>query len=410
MLSRAGILFAEKLSDVAAHASGPARMLDMHSLRYACLSAAAFVAATCVPAQQVEPWQMQDSGVIASFRGVDSVDGTIAWASGTEGTVLKTTDGGTHWQKCAVPDGDKDGATLDFRGVQAWGAQSAVVMASGPGDKSRLYKTTDGCRTWKLLFKNPDAPDGFFDSLYVMKEQRSLKEDEGFGLLLGDPVRGELSVFETRDAGRTWLRLHDPLLTTESGAFAASNRCIAGENATDEFIMGGKSKSAVLRLNYEGKYWLNDGARLVRSWSARELPLASGSESTGAFAISTHVIVTYGKTKNDVLGLRLSEVAVGGDYSKPNEAAGTAAYTNEGGEHWTSSIAPPHGYRSTVQWSVAEKLWITAGSNGSDISRDDGKTWGPLDNGNWNALSLPFIVGPKGRIARLNPDALKQGR
>ena len=45
-------------------------------------------------------------------------------------------------------------------------------------------------------------------------------------------------------------------------------------------------------------------------------------------------------------------------------------------------------------------------TNGSDISRDDGKTWRALDDGNWNALSLPFVVGPKGRIGRLNAGAL----
>ena len=26
---------------------------------------------------------------------------------------------------------------------------------------------------------------------------------------------------------------------------------------------------------------------------------------------------------------------------------------------------------------------------------------------NWNALSLPFVVGPKGRIGKLRPEALK---
>jgi hypothetical protein len=61
-------------------------------------------------------------------------------------------------------------------------------------------------------------------------------------------------------------------------------------------------------------------------------------------------------------------------------------------------------YRSAVHWyDATTKAWITVGTNGSDISRDDGKTWQPLDNGNWNALSLPFVVGPNGRIARLNP-------
>jgi hypothetical protein len=59
-----------------------------------------------------------------------------------------------------------------------------------------------------------------------------------------------------------------------------------------------------------------------------------------------------------------------------------------------------------VQWSEAFKAWITVGTNGSDISRDDGKTWQPLDNGNWNALSLPFVVGPNGRIAKMNPAAI----
>ena len=92
------------------------------------------------------------------------VDGTVAWASGTGGTVLRTIDGGAHWTKCAVPDAAKDGATLDFRGVQAWDAQTAIVMASGPGDKSRLYKTVDGCRTWSLAFMNPDSPNGFWDA------------------------------------------------------------------------------------------------------------------------------------------------------------------------------------------------------------------------------------------------------
>jgi len=99
-------------------------------------------------------------------------------------------------------------------------------------------------------------------------------------------------------------------------------------------------------------------------------------------------------------------IAVGGDYAKPNDPTGTAAWSSDGGATWTASTTPPHGYRSTVQWSQSEKLWITAGTNGSDLSRDDGRTWQPLDKGNWNALSLPFIVGPKGRIARLNPATL----
>jgi hypothetical protein len=99
-------------------------------------------------------------------------------------------------------------------------------------------------------------------------------------------------------------------------------------------------------------------------------------------------------------------VAVGGDYTKPNEGKGTASYSDDGGQHWYASDTLPHGYRSSVEWSTDLDLWIAAGPNGSDISRDDGRNWLPLDNGDWNALSIPFVVGPKGRIARLDPQAI----
>ena len=97
---------------------------------------------------------------------------------------------------------------------------------------------------------------------------------------------------------------------------------------------------------------------------------------------------------------------MGGDYSKPNETTGTAARSEDDGRHWTAAGTPPHGYRSAVQWDEVAKVWIAVGTNGSDISRDEGRTWKPLDNGDWSAISLPFVVGPKGRIAQLNASAL----
>jgi hypothetical protein len=62
--------------------------------------------------------------------------------------------------------------------------------------------------------------------------------------------------------------------------------------------------------------------------------------------------------------------------------------------------------RFSILLSEALRAWIAVGTNGSDVSRDDGKSWQPLDDGNWNALSLPFVVGPNGRIARINASVL----
>jgi photosystem II stability/assembly factor-like uncharacterized protein len=360
-------------------------------------------------------WQMQDSGTTASLRGIVSVDGQVAWSSGSDGTVLKTTDGGAHWQGCSIPDADKDGAKLDFRGVQAWDSASAIVMASGPGEKSRLYKTVDGCATWTLLFKNPDAPDGFFDSFW-------LNGFYGEGMLLGDPVpadpkKGRFTVFETADGGQTWKRdEHKGLALTGSSlaAFAASNSSIAraDDKHLSAFVTGGKAGAVLFsswipphfeKLSLHRKREERDGP----DWSTMPLPLAGGSEAAGAFSIGYRITEdsrAEALLKGGEVGHRQNWrfVAVGGDYSKPSEIAGTAAWSDDDGKHWTAADTPPHGYRSAVQWDEAAKEWIAVGTNGSDFSRDEGRTWKPLDNGNWNAISLPFIVGPKGRIARLN--------
>jgi photosystem II stability/assembly factor-like uncharacterized protein len=324
-------------------------------------------------------WQMQESGTTAGLRGIDSVDGTVAWASGTGGTVLRTIDGGAHWTRCAVPDGDKDGATLDFRGVQAWDANRAIVMASGPGGKSRLYKTADECKSWKLIYANPEK-DGFWDAVSVA--------DQDDIVILGDPVGGRFFVSSTANGGKSWEKdMGDGLQSEDKeGAFAASDTALLIDWVDGPFAFGtgGPNGPRILVQC--------DSCR-SKNWTAYPMPSFPKGPAAGIFS----------------LGFRWRRgrlVAVGGDYTKPNDSVGTAAWSEDGGKHWTISTTSPHGYRSTVQWSDSLNAWFTAGTNGSDISRDDGRTWQPLDNGNWNALSLPFIVGPNGRIARLNPAAL----
>src|SRR5271170_6721594 len=147
----------------------------------------AAVLAACGVAQA--QWDIESSGTTADLRGIDNVGGGVAWASGTNGTVLRTEDGGYLWQTCTIPPGAEK---LDFRGIQAFDANTAIVMSSGKGDLSRLYKTTDGCHSWKLIFTNPDK-DGFWDSIQL--------SDGRAGWLLGDPVRGQFQLWETANSG-----------------------------------------------------------------------------------------------------------------------------------------------------------------------------------------------------------------
>ena len=125
-------------------------------------------------------FDIEDSNTTASLRGIHNVGGGVAWASGTNGTVLRTEDGGYLWQTCTIPPGAEK---LDFRGIQAFDENTAIVMSSGKGDLSRLYKTTDGCQTWKLLFTNPDK-EGFWDAIVGVPDNKRPYSGE----ILGDPI------------------------------------------------------------------------------------------------------------------------------------------------------------------------------------------------------------------------------
>lgn len=358
--------------------------------RVAC--AAVFLCATAAPTINAQ-WTIQDSHTTADLRGIHSIANGVAWASGTEGTVLRTTNDGKDWQRCATPP---DGEHLDFRGIQAFDADTAIVMSSGKGPLSRLYKTTDGCRTWKLVFTNPDS-DGFWDAVILNRFDKD-------GYLLGDPVDGRFRYWETDNQGTSWRDTWESAdrkpvpwdgleaLPNES-AFAASNSALLiDERYAVGFVTGGPEGARLI---------LGDDVDAGFRFHPVRLPLRSGTATTGAYSIESR----------DYDGL----VVVGGDYVKPNDSGGTAAYSTDGGEHWKACKTPPHGYRSAVAYDEHHKTWVTVGPNGTDVSTDDGRNWRPLRPGpgdppdadqHWNALSLPFVVGPHGRIGKLEAQAL----
>ena len=334
-------------------------------------------------------WQIQDSHSTANLRGVHSVDGMVAWASGASGTVLRTENGGARWEKCAIPAGAEQ---LDFRGIWAWDANTAMVMSAGPGDQSRIYKTVDGCAHWTEEKRNSEK-DGFWDALIFQTQDFGMPGGENTGLLIGDPVRGrfytEATVSGQNGSIQGWSIDHDSCASrADESAFAASNSS-AFLFGSRRYIIGTGGKggprillSPLLAHPQGGKTCLQAA-----------VPLAMGSESAGVFSLAFRD--------------RKHGVAVGGDYKKPAVHLGTAAWTQDGGLHWTAASAPPRGYRSAVAWYPEGKAWIAAGTNGSDFSLDDGKTWQALDDGNWNALSLPFVVGPDGRVGKLRAIPLK---
>lgn len=328
------------------------------------LLAAGLSAAVVAAAQS--PWTPQLTGVNARLRGISAVSDRVAWASGTGGTVLRTTDGGTTWTAVAVPGA----ADLDFRDVDGFSDRVAYVLSIGNGEASRIYKTTDAGRSWALQLANKD-PKVFLDAMAFWSEDR--------GVAYSDSIDGQFVVFMTAD-GRTWERIPadrlPPALPNE-GAYAASGTNVAVHG---EHVWIGTTASRVLHSADRG-----------RTWTVAQTPIPT-SASAGIFSIAFRDA--------------LHGIAVGGDYQKEAEAVDNAAVTSDGGRTWRLSKGL-RGYRSAVAWAPRSKAsWLAVGPSGADLSVDDGRTWRAVEGPGFHAFAFSpagrtgWGTGDKGNIAR----------
>ncbi|HYK58383.1 MAG TPA: hypothetical protein VEV85_03040 [Bryobacteraceae bacterium] len=314
-------------------------------------------------AASAQAWVPQQSGTTANLRGVSAVNAAVAWASGAKGTFLRTADSGATWKTATIPGA----ADLDFRGVWAIDAKTAFLLSSGPGEKSRIYKTADAGANWQALRVNPD-PKGFWDAIAMW--------DPMHGIVVGDPVKGRFTIYLTSD-GVNWQPQKGPPANAEEGVFAASNSSLFVRGLHEAwFGTGGPGGARVLHTEDGGK-----------TWNAAKTPVRNDSASAGIFSVAFS---------------EMHGVAVGGDYMKAAEAGRSGAISGDGGKTWSS--APVGGYRSAVAFLTPKKMWIATGLSGSDVSMD-GKTWKTFDSGAYNALSFTmdagWAVGPNGAIAKL---------
>lgn len=312
-------------------------------------------------------WARQSVNTAASFRGLAVVNEKIVWASGTGGTVIRTIDGGKTWNVITVPGAEK----LDFRDVEAFDANTAYILSIGNGDLSRIYKTTDGGKTWKLKFQN-HVEKVFLDAMACWSRK--------ICTIVSDPVNGEFPFLTTDDG---WESFDDDLFTGAQAhegeaAFAASGTGLIA-SGRDVFLVSGGTDARVFKIR--------DGDE---NWSISEPPFAKGPAGAGIFSIAMFD--------------KLNGVIVGGNYEKPDDHEKNLAFTTDGGEMWKLGTGLT-GYSSGVTY-VDRNTIIAVGTNGSDITRDGGKTWTVLGKEDLNAVAskgrrATWAVGPKGMVVKL---------
>lgn len=316
-------------------------------------------------------WAMQESGVDSNLRGVSVVsessakEKAIIWASGSQGAVVRSADSGRTWKRLPIPGAE----SLDFRGVQAFDANTAYAMSSGDGPQSRIYKTTDGGQSWKLQYKG-EQKSFFLDALVCNSEKRCMA--------LSDPVEGKFVLLENLD-GEHWRELsreHMPAALAKEGSFAASNSSLCLSRNDIYFGTGGPAARVFASHDFG------------ETWNAVQTPLLSGTTSSGIFSLFCD--------EDTVL-------AVGGDYQDPGRAYKNAGVSMDGGKTWQIAAQPPGGYRSSI--GKMGGGYVAVGPTGSDIS-SDGLRWSHIGSENLNAYFYSSVsgeswaVGPRGKVAR----------
>lgn len=316
-------------------------------------------------------WQMQDSHSTASFRGICAVSEKVAWLGGSQGNIRRTINGGKTWEVISAPAGTE---TLDFRDVEAWDKDTALLMSAGEGESSAVFKTTDGGHTWKKVYANP-FEKGFFNGMAFWNEKD--------GILTGDPVGGALFIAKTQDGGHTWQRIEPSRIPASKEGeyeFSASGSHITVQGKTNAWIGTGGKTARVFYSKDQGN-----------TWKVAHTPMIQGKNSTGIFSADFQD-AEYG-------------LAAGGDYTKEKEGQDNLIYTKNGGKTWKLLPGQSVNFVSAVRF--AREFVILAGPANTYISFDKGKTRKELSDFGFHTLSVSrdgkgiWAAGRGGKVGKL---------
>jgi hypothetical protein len=443
----------------------------------------------------------------AHYRGLCVLSDSVAWFSGSKGTVIRTTDGGKHFDTISprstntqftyfLPYGNKTVESYtqnndasfsllrkDYRDIWAKNENEAVIMSAG--DSAVILKTIDGGKNWTIVFFD-FRKDIFFDAMEIDSKT-------GIGMVLGDPIipepsnpRKHFAAIYTSDFGSSWNQLpvgdwNLPLDSLES-FFAASGTSLVIIESKVEAAESGSTNLARkhpittssgariknLTVGFAGG-GINPSYHIVKFKQQKRRTMKQNKRfnlSTSQPSVAANEIIPLpiaGGPGSGVYGMGLSDaghmVAVGGNYTLPDSFTKASAFTtsNNFGLKWTGGneqmgnrlTGNTGGYRSGVCISApisseqleshptparvqmgihkpndttvifhvisGNRMAFCTGTNGSDISSDNGGSWysipkqmlnsGIYFEGSFNACAFScnhlWMVGNSGKFQRI---------
>jgi len=307
-----------------------------------------------------------------SFRGIYAVSDTKVWATGSSNAIFRTNNGGQSWEQMIVDDS----LTLDFRDVHITSVGDIFVMSSGPGNQSRIYRSSDNGGTWNISYINPHD-EGFLNSIAFWNDST--------GIAVGDPVNGQIFILATHDNGNSWNAAQPgtvpPALLGEIG-FAASGTSVVVSGDSLAWIGTGGPEARVY-------YTTNLGT----SWHVTNTPLLHGGETTGIYSVQFF---------SENIGF-----IAGGDYTTPDSMVATFGRSIDGGKSWRLVGNQQVPFQTAIdQVNSNQEIFISTGTAGTYFSIN-GIYWNLLTDIGFNCLSaapsgkIIWLAGANGRVAQI---------
>lgn len=189
-------------------------------------------------------WTPQVSGTTAHLNDVFFVNDMTGWAVGSNGTILKTTDGGLIWSAQA------SGTVEELEAVHFIDQNIGWVTGGGvSSEPAPLLKTTDGGANWDSL--------SFGFNAYFIRDIFFVDANVGWAIKMD-------SIYRSTDGGLSWVA--EDFISTIPGS-SLNNKEIYATSDTIAFIAGkrnisGSTKTATIfdRREYNApNFWGPDG-------------------------------------------------------------------------------------------------------------------------------------------------------
>jgi photosystem II stability/assembly factor-like uncharacterized protein len=223
-------------------------------------------------------WKKQNSKTLAWLHSIHFADRNNGWIVGSNGTILKTTDGGENWQaqKKFNEDNIRDVYFSDVK--NGWLLCEKNIYGAGGTSPSYLLKTSDGGVNWERINVFADERErivrlffsksgggfavGEAGALWAMTDEKSVWKKVSlpvrYLMLAGnfmDEMRGAVvggggTILMTEDQGLSW---NPATITSNDKKNNAKLNSVFFINNQVGWAVGGQGK--ILFTNNRGKLW-----------------------------------------------------------------------------------------------------------------------------------------------------------